>query len=252
MHELLGAETRTGRYGGSFENRTRFLRQVASGIRTEAPGLALAVRLSAFDFVPFVPDHKGFGKPESDNYDLAFGTSANGVGVDLADASRFLRLLEELGIGLVSITAGSPYYCPHIQRPASYPPSDGYLPPEDPLVGVARQINATAELKRRHPGLVLVGSGYSYLQEWLPRVASAAVERGLVDCVGLGRVALSYPSLPADTLAGKPTERRALCRTFSDCTTAPRNGLISGCYPLDAFYKGLPENEMLKQAKRRG
>ena len=70
-------------------------------------------------------------------------------------------------------TAGSPYYNPHVQRPAMFPPLDGYEPPEDPLRGVARQIRATALLKRQFPRLVFVGSAYSYLQEWLPHVGAA-------------------------------------------------------------------------------
>jgi hypothetical protein len=148
------------------------------------------------------------------------------------------------------VTAGSPYYNPHIQRPAVFPPSDGYLPPEDPLVGVARQIEATAALKRRHPGLVLIGSGYSYLQEWLPHVAEHAIRHGLADAIGLGRMVLSYPDLPADILAGRPIKTKLLCRTFSDCTTAPRNGLVSGCYPLDKFYAQHPDAAPLKLVKK--
>ena len=123
---------------------------------------------------------------------------------------------------MVNITAGSPYYVPHIQRPALFPPSDGYQPPEDPLVGVARLINVAAELKAKHPNLCIVGTGYSYLQEWLPNVAQNAVRTGKADFVGLGRMVLTYPELCADVLEGKPLKRKQICRTFSDCTTAPR------------------------------
>jgi 2,4-dienoyl-CoA reductase-like NADH-dependent reductase (Old Yellow Enzyme family) len=149
----------------------------------------------------------------------------------------------------VCLTAGSPYYNPHIQRPALFPPIDGYSPPEDPLAGVARQIQATARLKAEFPDLVLVGSGYSYLQEWLPHVAQRVVREGGADFVGLGRMVLAYPELPADVLAGRPLDRRRLCRTFSDCTTAPRKGLVSGCYPLDRFYTARPEAMQLKAVK---
>ncbi len=100
------------------------------------------------------------------------------------------------------------------------PRSDGYRLPEDPLVGVARQIQATAELNRRRPEMCFVSSGYSYLQEWLPNVAQYAVHEGLCDGVGIGRGALSDPSMPADILAGRELARRDICRTFSDCTTA--------------------------------
>ena len=102
------------------------------------------------------------------------------------------------------MSVGSPYYNPHIQRPALFPPSDGYLPPEDPLAGVARQIAVAAELKRHAPTLAVVGSGYSYLQEWLPNVGQAVVRTGGADFIGLGRMALSYPET-----AGRRTGRPA-------------------------------------------
>ena len=158
--------------------------------------------------------------------------------------------MEQLGIQLVCITGGSPYYNPHIQRPAIFPPSDGYQPPEDPLVGVARQIEVTAALKTRHPELAVVGSAYTYLQEYLPHVAQAVIRSGKADFIGLGRMVLAYPELPDDILQGKPLQRKRFCRTFSDCTTAPRNGLVSGCYPLDPFYKSSPEADILRDAKR--
>lgn len=251
-HEFLSAVNRSGRYGGSFENRTRFLREITEGIRAAAPGLHIGVRLSAFDWIPFRPGADKTGEPEAfaSAYTYAFGGDPSGTGIDLTETHDFLNLLASLDIRLVCLTAGSPYYNPHIQRPALFPPSDGYQPPEDPLAGVARQIAAVAALKRAHPDLVLVGSGYSYLQDWLPNVAQHVVRNGMADVVGLGRMVLSYPEMPADILAGRPLERKNICRTFSDCTTAPRNGLISGCYPLDKFYKALPEAEMLAAVKQ--
>jgi 2,4-dienoyl-CoA reductase-like NADH-dependent reductase (Old Yellow Enzyme family) len=252
-HEFLSAHDRPGRYGGSFANRTRFLRTVVAGIRAAAPGLDIGVRLSAFDFIPFQPDpahaRQGMPAPFAGDYPYAFGGDGSGLGIDLTEPHAFLALLHDLGIRLVCITAGSPYYTPHIQRPALFPPSDGYQPPEDPLVGVARQIAATAALKAAHPELLIVGSGYSYLQDWLPNVAQAVVRQGLADGVGLGRMVLSYPELPADVLAGRTLQRKRICRTFSDCTTAPRNGLISGCYPLDPIYKDRPEAALLAARK---
>jgi NADPH2 dehydrogenase len=252
-HEFLSAVNRPGRYGGSFENRTRFLREMVTGIRRDAPGLGLGVRLSAFDLIPFRrgPDTRGVPEVVPDPYPYAFGgDAAHPLEIDLRETIEFLRLLELLDIRLVCLTAGSPYYNPHIQRPALFPPSDGYEPPEDPLVGVARQIGVTAKLKAQFPKLAIVGSGYSYLQEWLPHVAQHHVRTGQVDFVGLGRMVLAYPELPADVLAGRPMRTKSLCRTFSDCTTGPRNGLVSGCFPLDPFYKDHPQHALLKAAKR--
>jgi 2,4-dienoyl-CoA reductase-like NADH-dependent reductase (Old Yellow Enzyme family) len=114
---------------------------------------------------------------------------------------------------------------------------------------VARQINVVAKLKSHSPNIGIVGSAYSYLQEWLPHVAQHVVRNNMADFVGLGRMILSYPEFPGDVLAGRILDRKRLCRTFSDCTTAPRKGLISGCYPLDNYYKQRPESEKLKQIK---
>jgi 2,4-dienoyl-CoA reductase-like NADH-dependent reductase (Old Yellow Enzyme family) len=252
-HEFLSAVDRPGRYGGNFENRTRFLREVVAGVRAEAPGLGVGVRLSVVDWIPFRKGPDGLGEPEpfAGAYRHAFGGDGSGVGADLTEPFRFLDLLASLSISLLCMSVGSPYYNPHIQRPALFPPSDGYLPPEDPLVGVARQIALAAQMKRHAPRLAVVGSGYSYLQEWLPHVGQAVVWTGGADFIGLGRMALSYPEMPADVLAGRLLRRKQICRTFSDCTTAPRNGLTSGCYPLDSYYKDSDDAVRLTAVKRR-
>ncbi|HEX7960557.1 MAG TPA: hypothetical protein VF493_11600, partial [Terriglobales bacterium] len=215
----------------------------------------------AFDMIPFRPDPArstpeklGPGIPESDKhlfpYCWGFGVNPqNPTEPDLAETVRFLQLLEKLEIKLVNVTAGSPYYNPHIQRPALFPPSDGYQPPEDPLVGVARQMEVVRQLKQQFPALIMVGSAYSYLQEFLPNVAQAAIREGWIDVVGLGRMVLSYPELLKHVLDGQKLERKRICRTFSDCTTAPRNGLPSGCYPLDSYYKESEMAEQLNQIK---
>lgn len=265
LHEFLGAHTRPGKFGGSFENRTRILRQIVGGIRKEGNPIGLAVRLSAFDFVPFRPDPdqsssgkpgRGVPEPFSEHLPYRYGFGINPLNPtshDLTETHQFLQLCGELGIRLINLSAGSPYYNPHIQRPASFPPSDGYLPPEDPLVGVARQIQAVRELKAKAPsGMAVIGTGYSYLQEYLPHVAQATLRLGWTDLVGLGRVTLSYPDMLADATQKGVITPKLICRTFSDCTTAPRNGLISGCYPLDKYYSQKPENQQLKAIKKPG
>lgn len=112
-----------------------------------------------------------------------------------------------------------------------------------------RQIEFTGEIKKQFPDLVIVGTAYSYLQEYLPHVAQWAVRTGRTDAVGLGRMTLAYPTLPSDTLRSGRMKTKRLCRTFSDCTTGPRNGLVPGCYPLDPYYRQRPEAQKLKQIK---
>ena len=262
-HEFLSAHTKEGKYGGTFENRTRFLREVVEGIRSAAPMMQIGVRFSAFDTIPFQPHPQlsakgrpGPGIPEPFGslipYRWGFGVNPNDpTQMDLSETVRFLSILQDLNIRLVNVTAGSPYYNPHIQRPALYPPSDGYQPPEDPLVGVAKQMGVTRQLKQLFPNLIFVGSAYSYLQDFLPHVAQAAVREGWVDAVGVGRMVLTYPEFLWDASEGNIIQHKRICRTFSDCTTAPRNGLPSGCYPLDSYYKVSKMAEQLKAAKTR-
>jgi NADPH2 dehydrogenase len=281
LHEFLSARHRPGRYGGDLAGRARLLLTIIDRIREEIPKFAVGVRLSVFDSVPFTAIGD-VGRPMDYDqilpYEYGFGVAADDpLSIDLAEPIELMRMLVAHGVAIINLSCGSPYYNPHLQRPAIFPPIDGYEPPEDPLVGVWRQINTVrqcAEKMRRvgcgeqgstdeclssHPksladatggALPLVGSGYSYLQEYLPHVAQAVVREGWTDFVGLGRMVLAYPELPFDTLAGRPMERKRLCRTFSDCTTAPRNGLISGCYPLDSYYKSLPERRQLIEIKQ--
>ncbi len=183
-------------------------------------------------------------------YRYAFGCNPdNPLETDLREPIEFVRMLASMNIRLINVSGCSPYYNPHFQRPAMFPPSDGYQPPEDPLVGVARQVHVTRQIKQACPDSIIVSSGYTYLQEYLPNVAQAVVRGGWTDFVGIGRMVLSYWEMPRDVLAGQPLQAKRICRTFSDCTTAPRTGLISGCYPLDEFYKECPQAAQLKEKK---
>ena len=255
INEFLAARRRPGPYGGDLAGRSRLLFSIIDRIREACPGLLIGLRLSLFDTIPW--RHVGeAGEPwpleGAVPYDAGFGVDEqNPLTMDLAEPIELLRLLRDREVAAVNLSAGCPYATPHLLRPAYFPPSDGYPPPEDPLVGVWRQIDAARQARAAVPGLPLVGSGYTYLQEFLPHVAQAAVRDGWIDIVGIGRMVLSYPTFPADVLAGATLRRGGICRTFSDCTTAPRNGLRSGCYPLDAFYKRLePEASTMKAIKQ--
>ena len=255
LHEFLSARRRPGRFGGDLVGRSRVLMTIIDRIRNEIPQLAVGVRLSVFDSVPYATSRE-VGRPMDYAhvlpYEFGFGVAAdNPLEIDLTEPLEFMRMLIEHGVAAINLSCGSPYYNPHLQRPAIFPPFDGYQPPEDPLVGAWRQIDVVRQCKAALPNIPIVGTGYSYLQDYLPHVAQAAVREGWTDFVGLGRMVLSYPELPADTLAGRPLARKQVCRTFSDCTTAPRNGLISGCYPLDPHYKSLPQRDELLAIKQR-
>lgn len=257
-HEFLSARSRPGKYGGSLANRCRFFSEIVQGIKRQSPGLHIAVRLSIFDCIPYEKGPDGVGLPmrvgsfAPGNYPFAFGGDGGGLGYDLRETLQFLELAQSLGVELVCSSACSPYYNPHFQRPAYFPVSDGYLPPEEPLLGAARQIAALAEVKRhfRRSSLRFVGSAYSCLQEFLPQVAQSVLRQEKADLVGIGRMVLAYPRFCADLLQGRELNRARICRTFGDCTTAPRAGMVSGCYPLDQHYKQMPEYEKLKALKK--
>ncbi len=167
-YEFLSAHNRPGPYGGSFENRTRFFREIAEGIRKAAPGLELSARLSIFDIRPFVKGEDGVGKPMGDlneDYPFAFGADRIGMDMDenLTEPVKFVKLMQEYGIKLICATIGSPYYNVHMQRPAYFPVSDGYEMPENPLYNVSRHIRAVARLKELCPEIVVVGSLSRYI-----------------------------------------------------------------------------------------
>ena len=254
LHESLSSFSRPGKYGGDYAGRSKLLRAIIRAVQTEVPSLEIGVRLSLCDMPPFCQGSE-HGEPVDYSqqlpYHFAFGCDPdNPTVVSLAEPCRLLQDLKDDGVTAFNITLGSPYYNPHLQRPAIFPPSDGYQPPEDPLAGVARHLYLCRDVKRLVEGVPIVGSGYTYLQEFLPLVAQATVNQGWVDAVGLGRMVLSYPEMPADSLAGKGPSRKLICRTFSECTTAPRQGRISGCYPLDPFYKS-GEAEQMSPSKGR-
>ncbi len=253
-HELLHAVQRPGRFGGALENRMRFAREIIAGVRAECPGMMIGVRLSLFDALP------------GETSKAAPGAVADFVKLLTPEDYEIVRVFaQELKIDVLNLTAGSPYYSVYVQRPSFTPAVEAVLgedgvmriptditPPEDPLIGCCRQMVAVRDVKRRFPELPIIGSAYSYFQEFLPHVAQAVVREGWADSVGIGRMVLPYWDFVADTLAGRALDKRRICRTFSDCTTGPRNGMVSGCYPLDAEYKCMAEALKLREMKKKG
>ena len=256
VHELLAAHDRPGPYGGSFEHRCRFLLDLVTEVRRLVPGLGIGVRLSVADLPPHrVDPEAGIGvvEPPESGDSRPFGGDAAGS-FELGEPLQLVSRLRDRGVEAINVTLGSPYTCPHLQRPAAFPPSDGYQPPRDPLCEVARHLMVTRTVKQAQPSLHVVGSGVSYLQDFVAHVAQATVRDGGADFVGLGRMTLSYPDLPRDVLEGRELRRRAICRTFSACTTSARLGMRSGCYPLDRDYRNTEEFTRLRdweQSQRR-
>ena len=243
LSELLAAKERPGPYGGSLENRTRLARDIITALRAEVPGLVIASRVNVYDGIPYrkrAGDNEGEPCPWAPPVRSAWGTREDDpLRPDLTEPAWWVGEMARLGVALVNVSMGNPYATPHVIRPFEYPPPDGYETPEHPLIGVDRHFRLTEQLQRAYPELPLVGSGYSYLQEYLFQAGAANVRDGRVTFVGVGRAALPQPDFVRQLLEHGRLERRRVCRTFSYCTAlmrAKHNDLgqfATGCPPFD-------------------
>jgi 2,4-dienoyl-CoA reductase-like NADH-dependent reductase (Old Yellow Enzyme family) len=231
--ELLAARNRPeSRYGGSYENRTRWLRETVRRVRSENTELLVACRLSAYD---------GPGEPAG----FGCGAREEGRAEDHAEPVLLAGDLKAAGISLLSVTAGIPALHPHIGRPYDRPARGAALPDEHPLEGVTRHVRLTGVLQRTVPGLPVLGAGYSWLREFFPQVAAGAVGQGLASLVGLGRGALAYPDWARDLRDEGRLDRRRVCTACSRCSELLKGGGPAGCVVRDketyaAAYRDLP------------
>jgi NADPH2 dehydrogenase len=261
LSELLAAKTRPGPYGGSLENRTRLARDIITAIRTEVPDLVVATRLNVFDCIPYrKADGAGEGEPCPFQLPVrsAWGTREDDpFQPDLTEPLWWIGDMVRLGVALVNISMGNPYATPHVIRPFEYPPPDGYETPEHPLIGVDRHFRLAAEIQRAYPQVPMVGSGYSYLQEYLFQAGAANLRDGRISLVGVGRAALPQPDFVVQLQTTGRLDRKRVCRTFSYCTAlmrAKHNELgqfATGCPPFDKETYG-PIWEQAKPDKGQG
>jgi 2,4-dienoyl-CoA reductase-like NADH-dependent reductase (Old Yellow Enzyme family) len=244
LSELMGARVRPGRYGGSLENRTRFVRNVLGKIRAELGNqLMLCMRLGCFDSVPYTRDPTtGLGVPLS--YDVPYPhgwgvNSDNPLEPDLSEVKQAIAWFREWGIELLNVSIGCPYYNPHIGRPFEKPDEGNYEQPEHPLLGVDRHFRVAGELQQAFPDLPMVGSGYSWLQIFAINAAAANVEDGKISLFGIGRNALAYPDFVRDLLEKGQLDETRVCKTLTYCTflmrqkNHPLGQFPTGCPPFD-------------------
>jgi 2,4-dienoyl-CoA reductase-like NADH-dependent reductase (Old Yellow Enzyme family) len=255
LSELLAARTRPGPFGGSLENRTLLARTVIERIRAEVPGLVIATRINVFDGIPYRPGPAGAGEPSTWQAPLrsSWGTDPHDpTRSDLAEPLTWISEMAKLGVALVNVSMGNPYASPHLVRPFEYPPPDGYQTPEHPLIGVDRHFRLAEQVQRACPTLPVVGSGYSYLQEYLFHAGAANVRDGRIAFVGVGRAALPGPDFVRRLLQHGGLDRKRVCRTFSYCTALMRSRhnelgqFPTGCPPFDKEVYG----PIWEQAKR--
>jgi NADPH2 dehydrogenase len=242
LNELLASRDRDGPYGGSFDNRMRFVTNVIGKIRARiGDSLAIATRLNVYDGPPFAAGDGNIGEPQTEG-DAGFGVSADNVTRDLSEPLAVIGRLRERGVAMINVTMGSPYFNPHIGRPFERAPVDGYVPPEHPLVGVDRHFRLAEEVQRAFPEVVVIGTGYSWLRHYAANAGAANIADGRVSVMGLGRGALAYPDFAADLMERGQMIDRKSCIGVSYCTAlmrAKNNELgqfPAGCAPRDPFY----------------
>lgn len=220
IQELLSAFERDGKYGGSFENRTRLYLDCVKSVKAVIPeNFLLTTRLSVSDMVqkPW-----GFGTTEDNN-------------LDLTEPDMLIEKLVNEGVQILNVTVGNPYYNPHINRPYR---KGGYIPPETAEVGLARFVTIEKHIKAKFPTLTVVGSGLSYYRDDLFDQSEKLLNEGICDLVGYGRMWFAYPEFFADYLKGK-FDAKKCCLACSKCTMLMRNKCVSGCAVFNPYYREL-------------
>lgn len=227
--ELLSAYTReNSRYGGSYENRTRLLREtVAQTMDACSKDFLVSSRLNVYDGFPYP---YGFGVKEGE-----------GTAVALDEAIRLIGELHALGMPLINISMGNPYVNPHVNRPFF---KGAYEHEEHPMQGVARVLEGIAAIKKQVPDMLLLSSALSWLGTAAPHVAAGYMERGDFDVAGFGRLILAYPDFAKDILCGEGLDPKRCCIACSKCTELMRSGSTPGCVVRDAVYTELYQQHL--------
>ena len=227
IHELLFSYRRDdSRYGGSFEDRTRFLCQLVEKIGKEFPDLLVTTRLNVYD---------GVARP------WGWGTASEGeldrwglVEHDLSEPAALIRKLKERGVELVNLGIGNPYYNPHLERPYDSPTAGGELPAQHPLELIAKNLEVTSELADQVSDVRLIGTGLSWLRQFYPYVASAMSEKGWIDSIGVGRGSLANPQFANHLLEKGKLAEDEVCITCSSCSQMMKDGVKVGCVVRDS------------------
>ena len=210
MEMLRPANTRADRWGGAFDNRTRFVAEAYQEIRSRlcTPGLVIGSRLGFAERL-----RGGFGTrgPDSDEYDPT-------------EPLALIRLLHRVGADYVNITG-------EVTDTRDY----ADLMPEERRVTSLLAERLTEDLLRReHLDLTVIGSGYSELRQEAAGVAAARLSAGHTDLVGFGRQILADPLYPAKLRRGEPPDLCVGCWSCAELMLGQRR---IGCVAHDRYYR---------------
>lgn len=243
LSELLAAHTREGRYGGSFENRSRFLRQTIEAVRSAVgPDFIIASRFNVYDAHPYP---YGFGCDPEDMWKF-----------DPKEPIALVKMMVENGVDLLSNSAGNPYYIyPQVTRPFDTSSYGVPVPEEHPLESISRLFAFTRIVQETAGDVPVVGNGYSWLRQYLPYAGAANLADKSCAFVGLGRASFAYPDAPRDLKLYGKMEPRKCCIACSKCTQIMRDHGTTGCVIRDSemygpLYKKFNEEAVIRENRK--
>ncbi|MGM0500210.1 MAG: NADH:flavin oxidoreductase [Bacillota bacterium] len=215
--EALAAHTREGKYGGSYENRTRLLKNTIKKVKNNVE-IDIVVRLNVYDDIAYP---YGWGTDDSGN-------------MDLSEPTRLIRELENLGVKIINITASTPYLKPYINRPYDNSSGLGMETDEAPIVGVERLIKLTKFVSETVDKCLVIGTGFSWLREYAVYAAAGVVEKSWADMIGFGRLALAYPDFAQAVIENNSLDKKKVCVSCSKCAYLKAHNKASGCVVRDS------------------
>jgi 2,4-dienoyl-CoA reductase (NADPH2) len=232
ISELLSGFTReNSNYGGlSFDQRTKFLRDVVAGAIKRYSKMLITLRLNLYDGMqsPF-----GWGvvknSSEKESPELPIP--------DPSEPILLLQKLTDLGITLVNFSLGNPYYKPYLSRPYDAPSYGAPQPPESQLKSIERIVTVERAVsegikkfaKNKNYSITTIGSGFSWLRQWAPYIAVGEIKRKSFDLIGFGRMAFANPEFPIQIYKNGVIDHAKTCLSCSHCTDLMRFDVQSGC-----------------------
>ncbi|MBL7006334.1 MAG: flavin oxidoreductase/NADH oxidase [Spirochaetia bacterium] len=205
--EMLCAYTREGKYGGSYENRTRFVRECTARIA------------DSFDSNHFVTARLTMYEPSPFPYGWGVKAEAGSSELDLTEPLKFAReLVDSADMPLFNYSIGYPRFGPYITRPYNNPISGVALPPEHPLEGIVRFQQIGKILQGVLGEIPVATAALGWLRHHFPYVAAGLVEQGWITLIGQGRGSIAYPDSVEDILKTGTMNPRKCCITCSLCS----------------------------------
>ena len=215
---LRPSNTRQDKWGGSFENRTRFFRETVGGIKSglRSRDFIMGSRFSMYEGV------RG-----------GCGTSGEGEIVeDLSQMLDLIRLMETLEMDYANVSAGIPAVTSAITRPTETS--------KNLVLHHLRYTKAVKDLVQKEKlSLKVIGSAYSTYKEDAPLVMEEMLSKGYADLCGFGRQSFADPLTPKKIAAGEKVNWCVLC---SGCTKLMIAQVNDGCIIYNDYYRELNKN----------